>query len=347
MKFSNSLYLLSVAVLVCVSVSTGEKNKQTQKPRVHPYFATKCISESVKCGSYYAKYSRSCVVDRFYKKQPMACLKYACNWCTKFKKQSRILPCSHWRVRNVCKQLQHKKKKNNNNKDNKDKKDKYPSGKRPNSSKPTPSSPHKPANPGYRPPTSGNQCTWTGRDNNIVIDFGKVTPSGGWERCTRRGYKGIEFRRSPARGAISPKGKHGKICFSLRAPMGGSYYMTAVSYAPHPTEHNDVWVASSKGFILRKHGGRPRYIHPMQWTKAYQNNGKKGMSEHFKTVDHDGHRFIVPGLNKGEKFNVCIAGRSKKYELYHMVFVKCESVYCKGGVMTGKMIFGLKPSKCI
>lgn len=136
------------------------------------------------------------------------------------------------------------------------------------------------------------------------------------------------------------------MCFKVKAPSSGKYYLTAVSYAPHPTEHNDVWVETSKGFELWQNGKYRRYEPPGKWTKAYQNNGKKGLSEMWKTIDFDGHRFIVPNVKAWQTFKVCIAGRSKKYEIFQILLIKCSGKkYCQGGIM--KDLFHFKPSKCV
>lgn len=194
--------------------------------------------------------------------------------------------------------------------------------------------------------STGQDCVWTGEDgdNKVVIDLGRVPLADGWDRVRRGEHRGIIFNRSPARG-ISPAGKYGKMCFQVRAPMDGGYYFTAISYAPHNTEHNDVWVESDYGFNLVKWGVQGLYAEPGKWLKAYQNNGKKGMSEMFKTVDHNGHRFIISGVKRNRAFRVCMAGRSKKYEMYQLILVKCEDMYCKGGIMKG--LFDMKASKCM
>lgn len=200
--------------------------------------------------------------------------------------------------------------------------------------------------PYFKKKTSSNngKCVWTGSKNSIVIDLGKVALSKGWVRSFRNGMSGIMFMKSPYRG-ISPKGMIGKMCFSVRAPLSGMYYMTAVSYAPHPTEHNDVWVETSKGFELWQHGRRGPNASPGSWLKAYQNKGTNGMSEDFKTIDFNGHRFLVPNVVKGQTFRVCLAGRSLKYELYKMVLTKCGGMMCKGGIMTNMM--NMKSSRCV
>lgn len=51
-----------------------------------------------------------------------------------------------------------------------------------------------------------------------------------------------------------------------------------------------------------------------------------------KTIDHNGHRFLVPNVKKDEPFTVCLAGRSFKYEMFRLVLIKCRAAFCTGGV---------------
>lgn len=195
-------------------------------------------------------------------------------------------------------------------------------------------------------------CTWTGApgDSSIVIGLGKVKPQGGWVHVSRAGYHGLMFKTSPAPG-ISPKGMYGKYCFSVKAPVSGKYYMSVVSYAPHVTEHNDAWFASDKGFELWKREDNRFYRQnaaPMEWLKGYQNFGTKGngIAHHLKTIDFNGHRFIVPNVEKDKPFKVCMSGRSRKYEVFRIVLVKCSGDYCKGKIMDEDMIMSPPVSSC-
>lgn len=195
------------------------------------------------------------------------------------------------------------------------------------------------------PKTAPSQCVWTGSGagRSVVVDLGIIPPSKYWKRTWRQGMKGLVYKNGPP-GGISKPGAFGKACFNIRAPKTGKYYFSAISYAPHNTEHNDVWVSSSKGFHIWKWGKRGNNIAPNKWTKAYQNNGRKGISDDLKTVDHNGHRFIIPNVTKWKKFQICISGRSKLYEIYKLILVQCEGFFCEGGVMKG--LEKLKSSNC-
>lgn len=124
------------------------------------------------------------------------------------------------------------------------------------------------------------------------------------------------------------------MCFNVSAEIPGDYYLTALSYAPHNTEHNDMWVQSSLGFELWK-GGRNGtlggVVEGTGWRKAYQNYGIRGISDDLKTIDFNGHRFIIPGVRRRETFWVCVSGRSYRYEVFRLILLKCEGVVCTGG----------------
>lgn len=309
MSFTRASVLLLVASIF-ISLSESQ--------RVHPFFAARCISKSRNCGPYDANLSGSCKARVLFSNQPRRCKVYACNWCTQFRKRSQRAPCNNARIRRSCANF--------------------------NKPDPTPS-PRPPSTPPSGPGICGFDRVWKGVGDNVVIDLGRVPLVRGWEYVYRQGYKGIIFKRSPARG-ISPPGRYGRMCFNVQAPMDGKYYFTAISYAPHVTEHNDVWVGASKGFELWQAGRYRKYVGPGNWLKAYQNNGRKGMSEHFKTIDFDGHRFLIPNVKKGETFEVCIAGRSKKYEMYRLILKKCVGDYCKGKIKKGRELFEMRPSRC-
>lgn len=189
------------------------------------------------------------------------------------------------------------------------------------------------------------KCVWRGRGKKVVVDLGSVRPYGGWVRAKRDGLVGIEFKTSPVNG-ISPPGVYGRYCFKLQAPVAGKYYLTAISYAPHKSEHNDAWLWSSKAFELWKRGDKWRNgVAPGTWLKAFQSDFKRGMSDNWRTIDFEGYRFLIPNVRKGEIFQLCIAGRSKKYEMYRIIAVKCEGDGCKGyRVLNLKYS---KPSKCV
>lgn len=336
---SKLLFAFLLSTFLILSVESGPVKG---KLHVHPWFGAECIARSTRCSTFFTKYTEErCVENTKWDQQPPECYEFVCPWCTEFKGRASNAPCGSDEVVNACADyLSGVYDGSDRSNDNYEPK---------REDKGVPSQEEEESEQDSIPKHGGNRndgkCVWTGEKDNIVIDLGKVPLVTGWDSVNRDGYEGIIFARSPARG-ISPKGKYGMMCFDVQAPMDGKYYLTAISYAPHVTEHNDVWVTTSKGMELWQSGNQHSFEEPMEWHKAYQNNGKKGISEHFKTIDFDGHRFLVPNIKQDEIFQVCIAGRSKKYEMYRLILKNCEDKYCEGKIMKGDMLFDLEPSKC-
>lgn len=197
-------------------------------------------------------------------------------------------------------------------------------------------------------PTEGRQkpgaCVWQG-DDSATVNLDAVIPAKGWSVAERDGLTGLVYEKNKNMGIDQPG--LGVMCFPVRVQQAGDYFLTAVSYAPHHTEHNDDWMAVSKELRLWRINGKKFFTKPpMTYLKAYQNNGIKGMSTEMKTKDHDGHRFIIMDVGAGEKFEVCMAGRSYRYEVYRLVMKKCgDGDECKGGNLENVMDVPL--SQCV
>lgn len=172
-------------------------------------------------------------------------------------------------------------------------------------------------------------CVWSVPRDQVSVDLSSVQPATWWTPCKRNGLYGLVYKKERTHG-IDGKGEHGVMCFDVRAPSDGTYYLTALSYAPHNTEHNDVWVRCSKPIELWRHANSRSKVEASTWLKAYQNKGKAGISEEWKTIDRNGHRLLIPGLLEDEIFQVCLSGRSYQYELFRLVFIRCQGPYCTG-----------------
>lgn len=162
---------------------------------------------------------------------------------------------------------------------------------------------------------------------------------------SRAGLKGLVFEKERTHGIVGA-GSKGKMCFKVRVAESGDYLLTARSAAPHPTDNNDMWVSSGRGFELVRgedvvNGGVDR------WYKAYQNKGKGEIADYISTVDFNPHTFVVPGVVGGNTFEVCMSGRSFKYEVYSLGLVKCGGgSSCAMGNIRNKFSFS-PGSRCI
>lgn len=330
--------LLGFLLLALFALSYSPAVAQNNAITPHPYFATVCLYLSTRCNAFYANLSGAgCVKAKPYDAQPSSCIDAVCTWCKERPIRSTRFPCGTPSVMGICglsgpgytgpePQL-------------------LPTA----TPSPSPDSVSASESTTPNPPatttnSSKNGCVWTGEGDKIVIDLGKVPLPTGWDRSTRDGKTGMIFNRSPAKH-ISPPGRYGKTCFKVNPPMSGTYYFTGITYAPHKTEYNDVWVKNDHGFELWQRGHMNKYEKPGKWLKAYQNNGLKGMDEILSTIDFNSHRFLIPNVVKGETFNVCLSGRSKMYEMYQLVLIRCTGKLCKGYITRG--LLNLTPSKCL
>lgn len=170
-----------------------------------------------------------------------------------------------------------------------------------------------------------------GSGGMVVVDLGKVKGKDGWTPVTNGGLNGLIFRKEKTHGIVGA-GSEGKMCFSIKPGMAGDYMATAVSAAPHGSDNNDMWFGSSKGWKLLQAGSfytpDPK---PFEFRKAYQNMGGRRLADYISTKDHDGHYFVAPNVGENETIQICIAGRSYKYEVFKIILVKCNSRFCTGG----------------
>lgn len=316
-RFSVASILLLVSILFATTVA---------QPNTLPeHFAARCVYQSSRCTADNAARSVVCRPNLLAEDQSFVCKREACSWCRLYKPLYKFWPCGGAEIREICLNIGFR---------------------RPDSSPtiaPTPTP--KTAPPQGPTGTVPGGCVWTGSGagSSVVIDLGRVKQTPYWPYVYRDGRKGIIYRNGP-KGGISKPGVFGVKCFEVSAPKSGKYYFSAISYSPHNTEHNDMWVRSDKGFELWKWKSRPRYANGFQWLKAYQNYGRRGISDDLKTIDFNGHRFIIPNVLAWKKFRICISGRSKLYEIYKLVLVRCEGDYCRGRIIHD--LDNLRTSNC-
>lgn len=351
--FSRSVCLLLGAILLLCFVTT-----EVSASRFH---AAKCIKASSSCSRSLARKSDFvCKAGRKDVDQPFRCRKLACKWCDLPRKINTPL-CATRPLSWMCARLRGSDPKPSSppapaaSKSPKPSKQAAPTSSpktipvdgsdAPPSPRPSPTNQY-PQEQCRTPSTfySAN-CVWQMRGNDIVVDLDKVRPPQGWT-CIKRGpFRGWIYEKSKNLG-IDPAGQLGKQCFTVRPEKDGDYTFTAMSYSPHGSEHNDMWVNSPDyGFALWKFGTFWKTVGPNRWLKAYQNNGPRGIIDQLKTKDFDGHRFIIPNVQKGKNFRVCISGRSYKYEVYRIYVIKCYGIICTG-VPLKNLIENRQPTQC-
>ncbi|PXF42028.1 hypothetical protein BWQ96_08236 [Gracilariopsis chorda] len=123
----------------------------------------------------------------------------------------------------------------------------------------------------------------------------------------------------------------------------GKYRIVLKSAAPHPTEHNDLWMAvPESGAIMRRFGRDVDLTWPasrnergelmldgQNWFKVYQNQGGNTWNYGGKTVDHNGHVIITRELKADHSwYSVRIAGRSTQFAVDRIILYLCDGAQC-------------------
>lgn len=195
--------------------------------------------------------------------------------------------------------------------------------------------------PKHKKSRSRGKCAWHARNGKIVIPTTSLNTRRPWIKQ----YGGITWKPNGGNG-VDPMGS-AAFCARIIVDKPGSYYLTVVSSAPHPTEHNDLWIRFSAGLRWFKPQGYRWLNKGNGWFKGYQNDGRKKVANYLLTKDFDGHQFVTYPLRKGQTYSVCLSGRSSKYTIYKIVMVKCDGWFCSrfGGYMRWQMS-RLGSSKC-
>ena len=115
------------------------------------------------------------------------------------------------------------------------------------------------------------------------------------------------------------------FCVDVRPDIDGTYYLSAVTAAPHGTEHNDLWLRFPTG-VYRYRPQRGSIRAPSSnWLKGYQNEGQEVQTDYLLNVNHDGHQFVTTPLRAGQTYSLCVAGRSTMFEIFKLTMVVCEA----------------------
>lgn len=200
--------------------------------------------------------------------------------------------------------------------------------------------------PGTRRPAGA--CTWEGTDE-LRLDLGQVLPVSGWEPRVRSEsgltLNGLVYKPDVSSG-IDSEGS-GELCFPVTMSTSGNYFFTMISYTPKRTDHNDMWVTTSKQLRMSAiRDSRTFDSEPLKYLKAFQNRANI-FATSMKNKDRDGHRFEIVGVDAGVSFRVCISGRSSKFEIFALVLKRCEGLICEGRGMSRRDVLAVPVSQCV
>lgn len=120
------------------------------------------------------------------------------------------------------------------------------------------------------------------------------------------------------------KGTGDPFCVRFVLDSSGLHYFTVVSSAPQYTEHNDAWFRFSASVVGFRPASGSKMDIGRRWFKGFQNLGRNEKAGYILTGDHNGHQVFVQAM-KGVEYKACISGRSSKYTIFNMVFVRCDS----------------------
>lgn len=180
-------------------------------------------------------------------------------------------------------------------------------------------------------------CVWRfGPNGTLAIPLSAVPPTGLW---SRGGRGGLVWRAGDPTELVDEPSAEGTLCFSVRPPTDGHYYVTAHSAAPHRTEHNDAWLSFSGGIDLFRAGTHVLWDlydeyggdgeDGTHFMKVYENEGDNVIADMISSIDGYRHVLVTRRLLGGEEYELCIAGRSSKYTMFSLVLVRCEGIDCQ------------------
>ena len=131
-------------------------------------------------------------------------------------------------------------------------------------------------------------------------------------------YKRQVYKDGDTFAGINPAEEGSPFCVWVRPDQDGLYYLTATTAAPHVTEHNDLWIQAPGVGLFRYKRGSIKQIPNKKFLKGYQNEGADKKAKYLLNVDHNGHQFITPNLTKGQRYKICISGRSTQYKVFNI-----------------------------
>ena len=142
------------------------------------------------------------------------------------------------------------------------------------------------------------------------------------EGAAGTGY--YEWRHADSSGSIDSPNK-GVLSYPMLINKTGVYRFLFRSSAPHPTEHNDVWVRFRDNRVeARTQAGDVIDLGQNKWFKVYQGKGQNewNWAAHTEEGPHQVYAIIeTPG-----EYTLQLSGRSTLFKMDRMSFFLFESV---------------------
>ncbi len=320
--------LFNAVILILIASLLPQSNAQSFEA------AAICIAWRKRCNFKLSSQSGLCHKYVGIKDQPITCVRKACKYCS-WKSNRDRAACRSNAIRKYCPIA-------------------FQTNDLSNPPKPSPpqsstQSPQQMSNSPTPPSQKPGQCTYYGQNGKVLIDFSNIIPFSKWSPTSikqrNKQFKGLIWDKNGA-NTIYPRGT-AQMCFPVNIPDPGQYYVTAITSAPHPTEHNDMWMRLSTGMnLLRARTGKFRKI-TNQYVKSYQNTGHNTVSYIISTVNGEPHQFVSSPMKKNEVVTLCVSARSTKFSVYGLALIKCEGLECmRTSKYMSSAVRNLNPSEC-
>jgi hypothetical protein len=168
-------------------------------------------------------------------------------------------------------------------------------------------------------PDGGGTGPFSEQGGLVVVEVESAKVSDQWtERTSVAGASGkyYEWRSGDTSLSFDAAGK-GLLEYALRITKTGRYHLAIRSAAPHPTDHNDVWVRSPDLAPIRVKGAVEEGL-GLTWFKVYQNASNDQWTWITRTKDHDGHDIYLD-ITKPGTYRVQLSGRSTQFKIDRFV----------------------------
>lgn len=308
-----STIALALAILLFVPISTAAPLTRPSKYQTNKASA-QCCAAGKACSIWLASASAGCHPGRWMSAQSLPCRQSACHFCATAGPYWRRTVCEGPEVRKNCQAIKIQLR----------------------SPSPTPS-------PSPVPSPMAAKCVYNIEYRRALIPAGALSAPSHWHRHSDGS---ITWRFNGGAGIDQPGS--GTTCARFTVSRAGQYYLTLLSSAPHPTDHNDAWVRLSAGFDLYRPTGEKWKVGGRGWYKGFQNEGGRKLADYILTIDYDGHQFISKPLDTRRRYEVCLSGRSSRFRLYGIALARCTGGRdCnREGATIRRVMDNLKPAPC-
>lgn len=344
MKFFFNLFVM------CAILVLFERGHADDELPPEYFHAAACCARGPECYEKHARLSLECKQNIWMDQQSKACQKLACDFCSQHEKR---LMCQTYPILWNCFEqgpphspppLEWKVKTPSPSPEVSPSSTSSPSSSPPStptatpsstssakpSSSPSPSTSSISASPPASSPSSSvahpaeRDCIFYSNHGFINIAARSFPLNGLWTRTI--GGESVIWRRNGGAATYKPSAKQA-FCVRYKSDYDGLHYFTAVTSAPHGTEHNDAWFRFSiKTILYRPKDKSLKNKGVNTWMKGYQNQGNSSRADYILTIDKEGHQIFLNDVRKDKVYKICVSGRSTQFQIYNLAIFRCRSL---------------------